>query len=220
MAINSRQLGKELKAALHKMWWHVRLLRAYNVNRDETICGVQHHKFIFDRMIESFVNFLIIELCAVTDVNNRRGATFTIWLQQLIDAEVDSDDKNLLLNQKSTYDIFCSSPEYQGIKTRRDKAYAHRDQDRQSAFTLPGNTYGDLFGGVEKLMNIYDAVASIGEADITNWSGPPDADLYTTVGNNADTTPEELLIELMHSLENQAHQEKWHIDLNQRSPSR
>lgn len=184
MSLSSFQIGKDLRGVLHKMWWCVRLLRSYNINRDINICGVQYHKFIFDRIIESFAHYLIIQLCASIDVKNKKGATFTIWINKLLDEEKDPNNLQILIKINEEYNTFCLSPIYQGIKERRDKAYAHMDQDRHEAFTLPGNTYGDLFKSVEKLMNIYDKIALLGKISITVWSGSPDRKLYNTVANN------------------------------------
>lgn len=219
MSTTSDKLGKDLKAVLHRMWWCVRLLRAYNNNRDETACGMQYHKFIFDRMIESFIHFLIIQICATIDINNKKGATFTIWLQQLISEEEDAQTKQSLVTIQTEYTSFCESQVYQGIKTRRHKAYAHSDQDRHTAFSLPGNTYGDLFRSVEKLINIYDKVASLEKATTASWSGGPDKSLYGTVADNIDMSPEDLMSDFMYALESAHHDDEWHKWINQRSPT-
>jgi hypothetical protein len=201
------------------MWWCVRLLRSYNNSRDAAACGVQYHKFIFDRILEAFVHFLIMQLCATTDVKNQQGATFTTWLKQLAYEETNPTTKLSLTAIQAEYNTFCASPIYQGIKTRRDKAYAHIDQDRHTAYSLPGNTYGDLFGSVQKLTKIYDKVAALGKTITAIWSGGPDTDLYNTVADNIDMSPEDLMHEFMVALEVSVHDHDWHQELNRRSPT-
>ena len=219
MPVTSSQLGKELKGELHHMWWYVRLLRSYNKNRDTTACGMQYHKFIFDRIIVAFSHFLIIRVCATTDVNNKKGATFTIWLKLLIDEEVDPNIKQSLSTIQAEYNDFCSSKEFQGIKTRRDKIFAHVDQDRHAVHSLPGKQYRDLFGSVEKLMNIYDKVAALENATATVWAGGPDKALYFTVSNNIDMSPEDLMSDFMRALEAAHHDDDWRKDINRLSPT-
>ena len=219
MPVTTRQLGKELKGALHHMWWYVRLLRAYSNNHDATACGMQYHKFIFERVIEAFVHDLIIGICAIIDVKNARGATFTTWLKQLVSEETDSDIKESLKVIMTEYSDFCSSREYEGIKARRDKILAHIDQDRHIVSQMPGRKYRDLFGSVEKLMNIYDKIATLGRASTTQWLGEPDRALYYTVSDNIDMSPEDLMSDFMLALETAHHDDTWHDLINRQSPT-
>ena len=219
MPLTTQQIGNGIRVALQKEWWCVRLLRAYNINRDASICAVQYHKFIFGVIIEAFVTFLVIDLYAITDINNRVGATFTIWLRKLIEEETDPTDLQSLQTLQQEYNEFYISSDYQGIVTRRNKIFAHRDQDGHAANFLPGNTYGDLFNSVDKLKNIYDQIVSMGEARAVNWSGPPDRSLYNTISPNIDSTPEVLMEEFMQALESATHDSSQHSYLNENNPT-
>lgn len=206
------ELESEVRYTLVRLWWYVRLLRSYNEHRDTNICGIQYYKFIFDRLIDSSVHLIIIDICAISDDKNKNGNTIQRWIDELIIKHPQLSAR--LRTLKADLMNLTNGSEYDGIKTRRDKMFAHRDMDKSKIATLPGGKYGDLFDIVKCFINIYDEVSNMCLVRTVDWNGEPDAQYYATVDANAHLKPEEILSLLLSDLEKCRHKESWHKKLN------